>query len=98
MAVALVVLLGSLSSLLVGSRIAEHRTVEERLARWQIETLMAGNPGDCPALPQQVIDNVPYNIATKCPLKNGYVELTVTVTVLHSSDPGESLTIDRVAP
>jgi hypothetical protein len=95
--VALVVLLGSLSSLLIGSRIAERRTVEERLARNQIEALMAQDPRSCQAPGSVVADGRTYYIDAECPPKNGYVELTVTVS-LEPSGSGESLTIDRVAP
>lgn len=95
MAVALVVLLGSLSSLLIGSRVAERRTVEERLARTQIETLMAGTcvNGD---VRRQVIDSATYSIATACAPFAGYQEITVTV-----QDPfgtAVSLSNDKVAP
>ncbi len=99
MAVALVVLLGSLSSLLIGSRIAQRRTVEERLARNQIESLIALK-ADCPVpAPTPMVDGVTYKVETTCPPPQsaGYVELKVTVHELHDpSDRGESLSIDRV--
>jgi len=97
MAVALVVLLGSLSSLLIGSRIAERRTVEERLARLQIESVMAGN---CSAGTDQSqpIDKVQYTIVTTCatPSPGGYVEITVRVQ--DPSGARVSLTNDKVTP
>lgn len=94
MAVGLVVLLGSLSSLLLGSRIAERRTVEERLARTQIERLMAG---DCqPGTRPQTVDGVAYRIETHCVQSAGYMEMTVTAT--DPSGSSESLSIDRVQP
>jgi len=96
MAVALVVLLGSLSSLLLGSRVAERRTVEQRLARAQVECLVS-KAAICPT--SSPIDGVTYTIRTDratSPSMPGIVELTVTV-----SDPAgrsESLSIDRVLP
>jgi len=89
MAVALVVLLGSLSSLLLGSRVAERRTVEERLARWQIEHLMAGDTLAC-SIPKcsKTVDHVKYTIATNPIDMPGYVEFDVTV-----SDGAGSLTL-----
>jgi hypothetical protein len=99
MAVAVVVLLGSLSSLLLGSRVAERRTVEERLARNQIESLMALKVG-CPVpTPTPTVDGVAYKVEATCPPQNdgGYVELKVTVRELRDpSDQGESLRVDRV--
>jgi hypothetical protein len=97
MAVALVVLLGSLSSLLLGSRVAERRTVEERLARNQIECL-ASMAATCPA--PSPIDGITYTIKT-VPKTDpasmpGIVELTVTVS--DPSGRSESLSIDRVQP
>jgi hypothetical protein len=99
MAVALVVLLGSLSSLLLGARVAERRTVEMRLARNQIESLVAPKTVDC-SVPTatQSVDHVTYSIETSClpvPPGAGYIELKVTVHPLQ--DPsGQTLVIDRV--
>ncbi len=96
MAVALVVLLGSLSSLLLGSRVAERRTVEERLARSQIECL-ASKAATCP-IPSP-IDGVTYSIRTDrrtLATMPGVEELTVTVS--DPSGRSESLSIDRVLP
>ncbi len=95
MAVAVVVLLGSLSSLLLGSRVAERRTVEARLARTQIEQLMAQNPVSCPPTTVQRVDQVNYTIETVCAQSIGYVELTVTVR--DPSGGRLSLSNDRVA-
>jgi Tfp pilus assembly protein PilV len=103
MAVALVVLLGSLSSLLIGSRVAERRTVEERIARSQIESLIA-QKWSCPlptALPTPTtttVDNVPYMTEATCQYVDaGYIELKVTVHRLgDSSDHGTTLRVDRV--
>lgn len=94
MAVGLVVLLGSLSSLLLGARVAERRTVEERLARTQIERLMARA---CqPGASSQTVDGIAYKIETKCVQSAGYEELTVTAT--DPSGSSESLRLDRVQP
>jgi type II secretory pathway pseudopilin PulG len=99
MAVALVVLLGSLSSLLLGARVAERRTVEMRLARNQIERLMAPQTISCPVpTVTQSVDHVTYSIETTCPpvpSSAGYIELKVTVHPLQ--DPSsQTLVIDRV--
>jgi Tfp pilus assembly protein PilV len=96
MAVAVVVLLGSLSSLLLGSRIAERRTVEERLARTQIERLMGPAQVICPTPRAQPVDSVTYTVETTCAMSPGYVELTVVVTGPEGSS--ESLSVDRVQP
>jgi hypothetical protein len=97
MAVALVVLLGSLSSLLIGSRVADRRTIEERLARNQIESLM-GQKGSClVASSSPNVDGVVYNVNATCHEVpgRGYEELTVTVH--PTNDPaGQVLQIDRV--
>jgi predicted permease len=100
MAVALVVLLGSLSSLLLGARVAERRTVEMRLARNQIELLMAKSVR-CPVpIVTQSVDHVTYSIETTCPTVPsgaGYIELKVTVHPLQ--DPSsQTLVIDQVQP
>jgi len=99
MAVGLVVLLGSLSSLLLGARVAERRTVEMRLARNQIEGLIALKTVSCPVpTATQSVDHVTYSIETTCPpvpSGAGYIELKVTVHPLQ--DPsGQMLVIDRV--
>lgn len=94
MAVAVVVLLGSLSSLLLGSRVAERRTVEEQLARTEIERLMAQDPLVCPPPTTQAVDRVSYTIETICARSIGYVELTVTVR--DPSGGKLSLSNDRV--
>jgi len=95
MAVALVVLLGSLSSLLIGSRIAERRTVEERLARTQIECL-ARKITSCPT--PSPIDGIVYTVrivpGTDSASMPGVEEFTVIVS--DPSGRSETLTIDRV--
>ena len=97
MAVALVVLLGSLSSLLIGSHVAERRTVEERLARAQIECL-ASKAATCPA--PSPIDGIAYTVTidrrTDSASMPGIVALTVTVS--DPSGQSQSLSIDQVQP
>ena len=97
MAVAVVVLLGSLSSLLIGSRVAERRTVEERLARTQIECL-ASKAATCPT--PSPVDGVTYtvriNSRTDAASMPGILELTVIVS--DPSGRSESLSIDQVQP
>lgn len=95
MAVALVVLLGSLSSLLLGSRVAERRTVEERLARTQIETIMAGTCINGSGS-HQAIDGVTYTIVTTCTSAAGYQEITVGVR--DASGAAFSLSNDKLTP
>jgi Tfp pilus assembly protein PilV len=96
--IALVVLLGSLSPLLVGSQVAERRTVEERLARSQIEQLMA-QPPTCTGSRQQgpAIDGETYQIVTAIDCStSGLAAYTVSVT--DAGGGGVSLTDDRVVP
>ncbi len=97
MAVALVVLLSSLSALLIGSHVAERRTVEERLARAQIECL-ASKAAICPA--PSPIDRIAYTVRidrrTDSASMPGIVEFTVTVS--DPSGESQSLSIDQVQP
>jgi Tfp pilus assembly protein PilV len=102
--VALVVLLGSLGSLLIGARTAERRIVEERLARNQIESLLASPlawPFRCPSAQGQqssVIDGVVYNISAIPTCRTNYVEWVVTVReVTDKSNAGLSLTVGQAA-
>ncbi len=105
--VALVVLLGSISSLVLGTRVAERRTIEQRLARNEIETLMAmpfPPPGDCSSTrtkrTPRPIDGTTYTISTRtqCLASRGERPLLVefTVTVVDPSGASLSLTEDRV--
>ncbi len=95
LAVAIVVLLGSLSALLVGARTAERRTVETRLARNEIESLVAQPSGPCPPRRTQTIDTTAYTILVDCTVPGpGLVKFTVRV-----SDPsGSSLTLANERP
>ncbi len=99
--VAVVVLLGSLASLVLGARVAERRTVEERIARNQIEVIVAQRPRACPS-PSTAwvpVDAVNYSVNISCTeivVSPSLMEIAVTV-----SDPsGASTTLydDLVSP
>jgi Tfp pilus assembly protein PilV len=98
MAVALIVLLGALSPMLTGSKIAERQTVAARLARSQIERQMTLTPactgGTSTTSP---IDSTVYRISitATCP-GTGYVEYTVTVR--DPSGNGITISNDKVLP
>ena len=97
--VALVVLLGSLGSVLIGARIAERQVTEERLARNAIEVQMAqAFPSPCPGPSSATgsVDGQVYNTVLVCTaLSSTLVEYKVTVT--DSSGSPMSLTLDRAA-
>jgi Tfp pilus assembly protein PilV len=97
LAVALVVLLGTIAPLLTGARVAERKTVGERLARNAIESLMAQPyPGSC-GTQTVAVDATVYTVKTTCMVNPspGFVEYQVTV-----SDPsgGSSLLTSDRAP
>ncbi|HEV1998650.1 MAG TPA: type II secretion system protein [Candidatus Dormibacteraeota bacterium] len=62
--VSLVVMLTNMSTMVVGARVADRRTGEERLVRNQIETLMAAAPtcNPSPAPPSASIDGTKYTV------------------------------------
>jgi len=95
--VALVVLLGSLGSVLIGARIAERQVTEERLARNAIESQMEqpfGSP--CPAASSTSVDGQTYNTVLVCTgLSSTLIEYSATVT--DSSNTPMSLVLDRAA-
>ncbi len=99
--VAVVVLLGSLASLVLGARVAERRTVEERIARNQIEVIVAQRPRACPSPSTALVpvDAVNYSVNISCTeivVSPSLMEIAVTV-----SDPsGASTTLydDLVSP
>lgn len=97
--VALVVLLGSLGSVLIGARIAERQVTEERLARNAIEAQMAqAFPSSCPGPSSATgaVDGQVYRTVLVCtPLSSTLIEYRVTVT--DSSGSPMSLTLDRAA-
>ncbi len=95
LAVAIVVLLGSISALLVGARTAERQTVEARLARNEIELFMAQPVPACPTTgisQDRTIGSTVYRIQVNCLMAvpgPGLVKFTVTV----SEPSGGSLTL-----
>jgi Tfp pilus assembly protein PilV len=98
LAVALAVLLGSLSPLLVGSQVGQRRTIEERLARSQMEELMA-QPATCDSsqLDGPTIDSEGYRIVIDVDCSTPGLA-SYRVTVKDSAGGGLSLTDERLAP
>jgi hypothetical protein len=98
LAVALVVLLGSLSPLLVGTQVGQRRTIEERLARSQIEELMA-QPASCDSseIDGPSIDSETYRIVIDVDCSRPGLA-AYKVTVKDSGGGGTSLTDERVVP
>lgn len=98
LAVALVVLLGSLSPLLVGTQVGQRRTMEERLARSQIEELIA-QPATCDSsqLDGPAVDQEGYRIVIDVDCSRPGLA-AYTVTVKDSGGGGISLTDERVVP
>jgi hypothetical protein len=95
LAVALVVLLGTIAPLLTGARVAERRTVEERLARNAIESLMAQPyPGSC-GTQTVAVEATAYTVKTTCSRNPSpdFVEYQATVT--DPSGGFSLLTADR---
>jgi prepilin-type N-terminal cleavage/methylation domain-containing protein len=96
--VALVVLLGSLGSVLIGARIAERQVIEERLARNAIEAQMAQPfPSPCPGPSSSTgsVDGQVFTTELVCTsLSATLIQYTATVTT--SGGPW-SLTLDRAA-
>ncbi len=101
LSVGIVVLLGSLSSLVVGARIAEHRTVEERLARNRIEWLMAQRfPDRCqgfdPGETSDKVNGTTYAFEVQCrPPDGGSGWVEYRVTVRDPSGGSTTLSNDR---
>jgi type II secretory pathway pseudopilin PulG len=82
MGVALVVLLSNLSAVVSGGRVEERRTVEERLARNQMEVLRQETVASscAPASSTQLVDSIKYTVTTPaCGRYGHYVEYTVKV-------------------
>jgi prepilin-type N-terminal cleavage/methylation domain-containing protein len=88
--ISLVVMLTNLSTMVVGARVADRRTGEERLVRNQIETLMAQPPPLYPACPAsssstQTIDPSTYpttytiTVVPDCSVAH-YLEYKVTAS------------------
>jgi Tfp pilus assembly protein PilV len=95
MGVALVVLLGNLSTVVIGGRVAERRIVEERIARNQMERLFQTSPSSCPSpSPEPAVDGITYKITVSCPpTPNHYIEYRVTVA--DGSNGSTTLVNDR---
>jgi prepilin-type N-terminal cleavage/methylation domain-containing protein len=96
--VALVVLLGSLGSVLIGARIAERQVTEERLARNAIENQMAQPfPSPCPGPSAATgsVDGQSYTTVVTCAGTATMVEYKATVT--DSSGSPMTLALDRAA-
>ena len=99
MGVALVVLLGNLSTVVIGGRVAERRIVQERLGRNQMEQLMQtplGESCEAPSSMQQSVDNITYTITAACTANSHYVEYVVTVA--NGSNAATTLVNDRWIP
>lgn len=96
LAVAVTALLGTSGTILVGANTAERRTVEQRLARNQLEKLQNGTSCNPSSSESIVVDHTTYAVSwiSDCPSGNHphYVEYKVTV-----SDPSGSysLSADR---
>jgi len=84
--VALVVLLGSLSTLLIGSRTAQYRTVAERLARNTIEDLMAQPLNTIEDLTAQLGGCLPDDAVT---VEGARYELHRCWTPINPGPPGQ---------
>jgi len=95
LAVAMVVLLASLSALLVGARTAERQTVEARLARNEIEKFMAQPVPACPlaSVKTVTIGSTAYTIHANCSPPGVPVPGLVKFTVMVSEPSGGSLTL-----
>ncbi len=96
MAVAVSALMGTSGTILVGANTAERRTVEQRLARNQLERLQGIGLCSLNGSEQLKVDSSTYTVkwTTDCS-NNRYAEYKVTVT-----DPSGSysLSADRVVP
>jgi len=97
--VSLSVMLTNMSTMVVGARVADRRTGEERLVRNQIETLMAAAPTCNPvaAPPSWTIDGTSYTIkvVADCSVRR-YVEYKVTAT--DPSGGRVALSVGRYRP
>jgi Tfp pilus assembly protein PilV len=88
--VGMVVMLGSMSTLVVGARVADRRVAEERLVRNGIEQLMASAALCVPSTPIPTTETVNPKLPTRytvrtvtsCPIvgNSHYSEYTVTAT------------------
>jgi prepilin-type N-terminal cleavage/methylation domain-containing protein len=97
--VSMAVMLANLSTMVVGARVADRRTGEERLVRNQIETLMATAP-TCAVAPvpsPSPVDGTSYTVkvVADCSIPN-YVEYKVTAK--DPSGAKVSLSVGRYIP
>jgi type II secretory pathway pseudopilin PulG len=111
--VSLAVMLANLSTMVIGARVADRRTGEERLVRNQIEALMAAPPTCSPSLlPSSQVDGTSYTVTIKVTARDsatgGMVACYATanymeykVTAVTASDPAGgavSLSLGRYKP
>ena len=100
--VALSVMLGNLGTLLVGARVADRRTGEERLVRNRIEAIMAQPaPNGCP-IPSRNTETIgglsyptTYTVKVEPTCYQNYVEYAVTAS---DGSGSVQLTVDRYMP
>lgn len=92
--VSLAVMLTNMSTMVIGARVADRRTAEERVVRNQIETLMSAVPtcSPSPAPPSVSIDGITYTVkiqvtardatgvVVSCSPSAHYLEYKVTAT------------------
>lgn len=92
--VSMAVMLTNMSTMVIGARVADRRTAEERVVRNQIETLMAAAPtcSPKPAPASVKIDNITYTVGIQvtavdatgkvvpCSATAHYLEYKVTAT------------------
>ena len=98
--ISLAVMLANMSTMVVGARVADRRTGEERLVRNQIETLMAATTPTCnPSQPAPTtIDGTRYSVkpVADCASLPHYVQYRVTAT--DPSGGSVSLSAGRYIP
>jgi prepilin-type N-terminal cleavage/methylation domain-containing protein len=102
----LAVMLTNMSTMVIGARVADRRTGEERLVRNQIETLMAQplpTPGTCPprtSTPATVDPKFPTSytvtVVADCTIPH-YLEYKVTAKEIPSG-AAVSLSVGRFTP
>lgn len=96
MGVSLVVLLGAMSTLLIGSQTAERRIIEERIVRNALEAAMASRSCSPPsAASPMVVGGVPYKVTVTVVCENA-VLAEYTATATSPSNEKLSLTADRL--
>jgi type II secretory pathway pseudopilin PulG len=110
--VSLAVMLTNMSTMVIGARVADRRTAEERVVRNQIETLMAAAPtcSPSPAPPSVKIDNITYTVKIQvtamdptgkvvpCSPNAHYLEYKVTATDSAGANGRVALSAGRYQP